>query len=82
MVLFRTAAIEPVMILEELMVQYSRLKRELAGAYQSQSWNANQIDWLVDQLYATEREIASIQHGEEDFGDTDSGFIYQSISGG
>jgi hypothetical protein len=69
------------MILEELMVQYSRLKRELASAYQSQSWNANQIDWLVDQLYAIEREIASIRQGDEDFGDTDSGFVYQSALG-
>jgi len=69
------------MILQELMAQHSRLKRELASAYQSQSWNSNQIDWLVDQLYATEREIAAIQQGDEDFGDTDSGFIYHSALG-
>jgi len=66
------------MILQELMAQHSRLKRELASAYQSKSWNVNQIDWLVDQLYAIEREIAAIQQGDEDFGDTDSGFVYQS----
>ncbi len=69
------------MILEELMAQHARLKRELASAYQSQSWNENQIDWLVDQLYAIEREIAAIQQGADDFGDTDSGFIYQSALG-
>jgi hypothetical protein len=69
------------MILEELMAQHSRLKRELASEYQAQSWNENQIDWLVDQLYAIEREIAAIQQGDEDFGDTDSGFVYQSAFG-
>jgi tRNA(Glu) U13 pseudouridine synthase TruD len=78
-VLCHTAAIELVMILEALMVQHSRLKRELASAYQSESWNESQIDWLVDQLYAIEREITAIQQGDEDFGDTDSGFIYQSV---
>jgi len=69
------------MSLELLMAQYSRLKRELSNAYQSQSWNTNQIDWLVEQVFVTEREIAAIQRGDEDFGDTDSGFVYQSAFG-
>jgi hypothetical protein len=60
------------------MGRYLRLRQKLSDAYQEQSWNAEQIDLLANQLVATEREIALLQMADEHFGDTESGFFYQS----
>jgi hypothetical protein len=66
------------MDLKHLMGRYLRLRQKLSDAYQEQSWNAEQIDLLANQLVATEREIALLQMADEHFGDTESGFVYQS----
>ena len=50
---------------ELLMGRYLRLRQELSIAYRAQSWHADRIDWLADQIAATEREIAACQPVDE-----------------
>ena len=54
------------MNLDQLAGRYSRLQQELAAAYLAQPWHSGRIDRLVNDLSATEREIAAAQARHED----------------
>jgi len=47
------------MSLELVTEEYSRLKHELACAYEARPWQSSRIDRIADQLAAVERQIIS-----------------------
>ena len=48
------------MNLELVAERYSRLKRDLACAYESWPWQSSRIDRIADELVAVERELILI----------------------
>ena len=48
---------------DQLTGRYWRLQHELSVAYGSVPWNTGHIDRLIDELSATEREMAGANSG-------------------
>ena len=50
----------------ELNGKYRTLRNELEEAYAAPAWNRPKIDRIADEIVATERALASIQHHDEE----------------
>lgn len=48
------------MSIERVSQRYSRLKQDLACAYEARPWHSGRIDRIADQVVATERELMSL----------------------